>query len=55
MLDVSITHSILIQINISCLTFVRISLKYLGALGARAIWKEHRRKSLKIKVKNEMQ
>ena len=34
MLDVSITHSILIQINILCLTFVRISLKSLSLLGA---------------------
>ena len=30
MLDVFFTHSILIQLNILCLTFVRISLKSLG-------------------------
>ena len=39
MLDVSITHFILIQINILCLTFVRIFLKSLGLLGARAACK----------------
>ena len=47
MLDVSITHSILIQIIILCLTFARITLKSLGLLGAKAVYKEHRRKSLK--------
>ena len=55
MLNVFITHSVLIQINILCLTFVRISLKSLGLLGAEAVCMEHAGKVKKRKVKNKMQ